>query len=154
MVLQLLFAENTEEKSKKLKSWILWSTIWIMVMQIATSVYNVAFNKEIWQALWVDFVQKLIDPFTNLLTLLASFIFIAMAIFSFYKIVTANWEEEKVKQWKMTIAYSLVWFVIIKVAKTLVQNTFHPTCEWTWTVFSNWITICWKVTENAKKMCG
>ncbi|HEY6436570.1 MAG TPA: hypothetical protein VIY47_08270, partial [Ignavibacteriaceae bacterium] len=41
MVIKLVFSDNTDEQQKHLKMGILWSTIGIMVMQVAFSVYKI-----------------------------------------------------------------------------------------------------------------
>jgi len=54
----------------------------------------------------------------------ASFVFIAVAIYAFYKIVTANGDDEAVSKGKMTIVYGLIGFVVIKLADVLVRSTY------------------------------
>jgi hypothetical protein len=149
MVIKLLFGENTEEEQKKLKKWILWSSIWIMVMQVAFSVYKILFDKEVWAALARRSREKIVEPFTELLMLLASFIFITMAIIAFYKIVTAWGNEEKIKKWKTTIFQAIIWFIVIKFSSIIVKNTFNPDC-WGWGLISYWWTnVCENVKENS-----
>lgn len=150
MVIKLLFSENTEEQQKKLKMWILWSTIWIMVMQSAYTLYKVLFDKDIWATLWRGFSEKIVQPFTELLMLIASFIFIAMWIYAFYKIVTAGGNEEWIKKWKATIFQAIIWFIVIKFSSIIVTNTFNPDCGWGG-IISYWGTnVCEKVKDNSK----
>ncbi len=150
MVIKLIFGENTEEEQKKLKSWILWASIWIMVMQIAFSVYKVMFDKQVWANLARSFSERLVEPFTDMLMLFASFVFISMAIFAFYKIVTAWGNDEWIKKWKTTIFQAIIWFIVIKFASIIVKNTYNPDC-WGWWIISYWWTnICENVTQNTK----
>lgn len=150
MVIKLIFGENTEEEQKKLKSWILWASIWIMVMQIAFSVYKVLFDRQVWANLARSFSERLVEPFTDMLMLFASFVFISMAIFAFYKIVTAWGNEEWIKKWKTTIFQAIIWFIVIKFSSILVENTYNPDC-WGWWIISYWGTnICENVTQNTK----
>jgi Na+/proline symporter len=44
-----------------------------------------------------------------------------MAIIAFYQLITSNGNEETAKKWKMTIFYAIIWFVLIKVAKLIVE---------------------------------
>jgi hypothetical protein len=59
-------------------------------MQIPFTIYSVMFDKDVNANLAVNIKEKLINPFVNLLMLLASFAFIAVAIYAFFRIVTAN----------------------------------------------------------------
>jgi hypothetical protein len=59
-------------------------------MQIPFTIYSVIFDKEVNANLAVNVKEKLINPFVNLMMLLASFAFIAVAIYAFYRIITAN----------------------------------------------------------------
>lgn len=149
MVIKLLFAENTEEQQKKLKMWILWSSIWIMVMQVAFSVYKIMFDREVWANLARRFWEKIVEPFTEVLMLLASFVFIAMAIIAFYKIVTAWGNEEWIKKGKTTIFQAIIWFVVIKLSSIVVTNTFNPDCWWGWIISYWWTNVCENVKDNS-----
>lgn len=151
MVLKLLFSESTdEEQQKKLRKWILWASIWIMIMQISFVFYNVMFDKDVNAALAKNTWKKLIEPFAELLMLLASFAFIVMAIYAFYRIITAWWEEDKIKKWKTAIYHAIIWFIIIKFSNLIVTNTFNPDCNW-WSLISYWGTnICENVKDNSK----
>ena len=150
MVIKLLFAENTEEQQKKLKMWILWATVWIMVMQVSFSVYKVVFDRDVWASLARSFWDKVIQPFTDLLLFLAAFVFIVMAIISFYNLVTAWWNEEWIKKWRKNIFNAIIWFVIIKFSAIIVKNTFNPDCWW-WSVIAFWWSkVCENVKDNTK----
>lgn len=150
MVIKLIFWENTEEEQKKLKMWILWASIWIMVMQIAFSVYKILFDRDIWAWLWRSFSERLVEPFTQMLMLFASFLFIAIGIYAFYKMVTAGGDEDKVSKWKTIIFQAIIWFIVIKFADIVVKNTFNPDCGWGGILSYYGTNICENITENAK----
>lgn len=150
MVIKLIFWENTEEEQKKLKMWILWASIWIMVMQIAFSVYKILFDRDVWAWLWRSFSERLVEPFTQMLMLFASFLFIAIGIYAFYKMVTAGGDEDKVSKWKMIIFQAIIWFIVIKFADIVVKNTFNPDCGWGGILSYYGTNICENITENAK----
>jgi hypothetical protein len=44
-----------------------------------------------------DFIKSIINPLIILLETIASFLFLAMAIYSFFRIITSNGEEERLK---------------------------------------------------------
>jgi len=133
LIIKILFSNNTEEEVWKFKKWVIWTTIWIIIMQIAYTSTKVLYDRGVWQTTAFNFTQTIIQPFINLLELLASFFFIAIAIFAFYRIVTANLDEEKVKQGKISIFQAIVWFIVIKIADVIVTNTY-----WTINCNSNW----------------
>ena len=124
ITIKLIFAENTEEEIWKFKKWIIWISLWIMIMQIAYSFVSILYDNDIEYNLAEKFVDWIISPLTTLLQTGAAFFFIAVAIFSFFRMVTANWDEEKIKSWKMSVFYSIVWFVIIKIASNIVDTIY------------------------------
>lgn len=119
--LRLIFSSNTEEEIGNFKKWIIWITIWLIVMQIAYSFAIVTFDQWVSASLWVSIIQNIAYPLINLIKTLASVFFIAMAIFAFFRLVTANGNEEAIKSGKMTIVYAIFWFIIVKLADEIVQ---------------------------------
>ena len=150
MVIKLIFWENTDEEQKKLKMWIIWASVWIIVMQIAFSIYKIMFDVNVDVYLAKSFTQKIIEPFTDMLMLFASFAFIAMGIYAFYKIITSWWDEEWSKKWKTIIIQAIIWFIVIKLASIVVKNTFNPNCNWWWIINYGWMKICEDITKNAQ----
>ncbi len=147
MVYKIIFSSNTEDEVKKFKKWFVWATIWLMVFQLPFAFYWVLFDKEVDGNLAMNLKTKLIVPFINLLMLLASFIFIVMAIYAFYRIITAWGDDSKAKLWKKTIFQAIIWFIVIKIADTLVKNTLTVWCStWLW-VSSN---CTQEITKNAE----
>lgn len=150
IVFQLLTTENTEEQMWKFKKWIIWISIWIFIMQIAyTFVLTLSsFNWwVIWQSLWWQLYKNVIDPVIRIIELWASFVFIAISIYAFYKMVTANWDEAKAKSWKMTIFYAILWFIVIKISRAIVQTVYWKiNCE---SVNKDWFSVLF-VFQNEK----
>jgi len=121
IAIKLIVVENTEEQVWKFKKWIIWITAWLVVMQMAY-VYSITlFSQQIWEALAVDLINNIINPLIWLLEVLASIFFIAIAIFAYYRMVTAHWNEEEVKRAKMSIVYAIMWFILMKLAKVIVE---------------------------------
>ncbi len=119
--IKLIFAGNTEEELGNFKKWIIWITIGLIVMQIAFVYTQILFDQWVSASLGATLIQNLVLPLVNLIQTLASIFFIAIAIFAFYRLVTANGNEEAVKSWKMTIVYALIGFLIVKLAQTIVE---------------------------------
>jgi len=149
MVLRLLFMDNTEEEIGKFKKWVTWVTMWIILMQIVYSFVTILYDKAIWENLWYNLIEKLINPLISLLETATSFFFLAIAIYAFYRIITADWDEEKIKTWKKSFLYAIVWFIIIKFARNLVEVTY-------WTLNVSWCSskhifnlISWSCLQNA-----
>ena len=124
LVVKILFSSNSEEEIWNFKKGILWITIWIILMQISYYFVNILYAQEIWWDLAGSFTSGIINPLIKVLETAASFFFILIAIFAFYSMVTANWDEEKVKTWKMSIFYWLIWFIVIKISKEIIAATY------------------------------
>ncbi|NDK10036.1 hypothetical protein GW846_04600 [Candidatus Gracilibacteria bacterium] len=119
--LRLIFSSNTEEEIGNFKKGIIWITIGLIVMQIAYSFAIVTFDQGVSASLGVSIIQNIAYPLINLIKTLASVFFIAMAIFAFFRLVTANGNEEAIKSGKMTIVYAIFGFIIVKLADEIVQ---------------------------------
>ncbi len=67
-------------------------------MQIAFSATKIIFDRGVGETLAFNIIEFLIGPLIALLETLASVFFIAIAIFAFYRLVTANGNEEAVSK--------------------------------------------------------
>jgi len=122
IVFKILVASNSEEEFWKFKKWIIWITIWIVIMQIAyTFVSTIYGKKELWNSMASNLITNIVDPFIWLFEMLASMIFLSVAIYAFYRLVTANWKEEEATKAKMTIVYAIIWFILLKIVKVIVN---------------------------------
>jgi len=119
--LKLIFASNTEEELGKFKKGIIWITVGLIVMQIAFAFAKIMFDQWVSARLGASLIEHLIWPLISLIQTLAALFFIAMAIYAFYRLITANGNEEAVKSWKMTIFYALIGFVILRFAQAIVE---------------------------------
>ncbi len=150
MAFKLIAWWNTDEERKKFQIWIIWASVWIVVMQTAYSFYKILFDQWAWKTLWERLTWEIVQPFIELLLNIAPMVFIAVWIYAFYKIITANWDEEKVSKWKRAIIHAIIWFIVIKISAFLVKNTYEPNCWW-WNIIQQWgIEICENIDENAK----
>lgn len=133
ITIRLIFSENTEEWVTNFKNWIIWISLWIVVMQIAYFFVNTLYAREVWWALASNFTRDIIKPLIKVLETATSFFFILIAIYAFFRMITSNWDEEKAKEWKMTIFYALIWFVVIKLAKEIVYAVYWQVdCKEAW----------------------
>ena len=123
-VIRMLLSAGSDEDVKKWRTTILWTTIGIIVMQSAFVAVDTLFNRNITGFTAMLFADKLIYPFVHLLSILASFAFLAMAFFAFYRIVTAAGDEEAAKVGKRTIIYAILGFLIIKLPWVLVKSIY------------------------------
>jgi len=136
IAIKLIAAENTEEEVGKFKKWIIWITLWLMIMQLAYSYVMTLYANSIWEKLAFDLITNIINPFIWLMEVFASFIFLAIAIFAFYRMVTANWKEEEITRSKMSILYAIMWFVLLKLSKIIVEWVY-------WKLECKQTTIAW-----------
>lgn len=131
LVIRLLFAEKSEDEVWNFKKWVIWISVWIIVTQVSYYLVNILFDKDVSTNLASEFIDIIINPIITLLETAASFFFIAIMIYAFYKIVTSNWDSEKFKSWIMSVIYAAIWFIIVKISKTLVDTIYWKVeCSW------------------------
>jgi hypothetical protein len=138
ITLKLLFSEwSNDEEFTKFKKWAQWITMWIIVMQIAYSYVSMIYNKKIWADIAAWLIENIVQPLIKLLETAASFFFIAVMVFAFYKIVTAGWDDEKAKSWKKSVWFAILGFLVIEVSNFFVEATYSKTlCN------VEWVTSC------------
>lgn len=144
LVIKLLFSNNTEDEVWNFKKWVLWISLWILLMQISFYFVNILYAQDIWWNLANTFTSNVMNPLIKALETAASFFFMLIAIYAFYRIITADWDEEKVKTWKMSILYWLIGFVVIKVSKEIVSATY-------WKIDCNDQNVFWIFQINGNK---
>ncbi len=67
-----------------------------------------------------DFIWTL-DNMLGFLIWLLYFIAIIFALYGWFQILTAAWDEEKVKKWKNTLIHAVIWLVVIFLASIIVN---------------------------------
>lgn len=97
-VLKLLFSDASDAEVKKWRYNIVWVTAGIFVMQITYSVWSILFVRTTSNAIpssvaW-NLWTSIADPIIGILQFLASFAFLAMMIYAFYKIITGAGDEQ------------------------------------------------------------
>lgn len=124
MVFQVLFAWKTQDAVNHFKKGIIWITLGLIVMQLAYVLARILYDG--WVSEWLAFnlVENLINPLIKLIETIASLFFMGIAFYSFYRLVTANGEEEKANQAKKGIIEAIIWFAIIKFARLIVEATY------------------------------
>lgn len=130
LVLKLLMSEKTEDEVSNFKKWWLWITIWLVVTQVAYWFVRLFFDKWVSENLASRVSDKLIEPFISFLETWAWFFFIAIAVYSFYKLITAGGNEDAAKEWKMSIIYAIIWFIWVKLTKDIVFTTYGKIDCW------------------------
>lgn len=120
-IVKLLFRSGEEEDMKKWRHNIIYVSVGIFVMQIGYSVWKTLYLNTNYSWLFVDgrvgwlFWNNILHPIVNIMFVLASLGFLAMAVYAFYMLVTANGNDEKAKKWKNVVIYALVGFLLIRV---------------------------------------
>lgn len=149
---KILFAENTEEEFWKYKKWIIWITVWLVVMQLASFFVTAMYDKSVTD--WVfakDLINMIISPLIKFLETLAAIFFLWVAIYSFIRLLSAWWDEEKIKKWKNSIIYAIIWFFLVKIARFLVDTIYwkYNSCKsfWSW---GECIIKVWDLSDFSK----
>lgn len=130
---RFFFSSNSEEAFTNFKKWIIWISLWLVLMQIAYSLAVTIFDRSVWTFVW-KIVENLLIPIVNLLSMLASIFFVIIAIYAFIRIVSSNWEKENVKKWINAIIFAMIWFLLVKFASTIVMAIFGK-----YSINSSWI---------------
>ncbi len=134
ITIKLLFSSNSEEWFENYKKWLIWITLWIFVMQISYSFVVNTFDQ------WVStFASNLIGtifiPIINLLETLAVIFFILIAIYSFIRLLSANWDKEKQKKWIDSIIYATLWIFLVILSKRIIIAIY-----WKYPTDAYWLT--------------
>lgn len=124
LIIKLMSSEKTEDEIESFKKWIIWTSVGLLVMQISYSFTQILYDRWVNQKLAIDLNEYMVKPLLSFVETAAAFIFLVMMIFAFYKLVTANGNEDQVKQWRMTIVYSIIGFIVLKFAKLIVDSTY------------------------------
>lgn len=121
IIIRLILSDKTEEELSNFKKGIIWITVGIMVMQMSYIFVVALFDQGSSAKLAYSLYETIILPLIELVRTLASFIFIAVAIFAFYRLITANGSEEEAKNGKMTILYAIFGFILVTLAGNIVK---------------------------------
>ncbi len=124
LVLRLFFWQWSDDDIKKLRIWLLWTTIWIVLMQMSYTAVIAIYDKSVWAVTAKALSDAVIIPIIRLLEVVTSFIFMAIAIMAFFKIVWAGWNEEWYKKWVNSIINAIVWFILVKISARLVYSMY------------------------------
>lgn len=130
LVLRLLFADKSDEEVDKFKKWVIWTSVWIVVMQISYGFINVLFDKDITDDLADRLIDVIMLPFINLLQTGASFAFMAIMIYAAFQMFTANGNEETIKKSRLSILYAAIWFLVVKITNALVYSIYWEKYCW------------------------
>ncbi len=139
ITIKVLMAENSEEEFAHYKTWIVWITIWIIVMQSSFSFAKTIFDAWAWEELATALATNIIEPLIRLLEFMASLFFIWAAIYSFIRLISAWWNEEIIKKWKYSIISALLWFIIVKFARLIIEKIQLWDCS---TIIAWTIKVC------------
>ncbi len=68
-------------------------------------------------------ILNAVDPVILYFLSFVAFIWVAFVIKGWFQIVVAWWDEEKVKAWRKTVLFALLWLFVIVAAYTIVITT-------------------------------
>lgn len=136
LVLRLFFWQWSDDDLKKWRIWVLWTTIWIVLMQMSYTAVIAIYDKDIWSASAKTLTDAVIIPIIRLLEVTTSFIFMATAIMAFFRIVGWWGWDEWYKKWINSIINAIIWFVLVKISAKLVYSIYgqaecNETMLWT-----------------------
>ncbi len=124
IVIRLIVSDKTESEVTNFKKWLIWISVWVVVTQLAYYIVFNLFDRWVNINLAERFLSTIMNPLINMLETAASFVFLAIMIYAFFRIITAGWDDAKAKTWKMAVLYAAVWFIVVKIAKAIVYTTY------------------------------
>lgn len=99
-------------------------------MQIAYAFAQVLFDEGVSAYLGASLLEYIVYPLIALIQTLASIFFIAVAFFAFYRMITANGDEDKIHDAKNSIIYAIIGFMIVRFARAIVEAFYgHINCQ-------------------------
>lgn len=99
-------------------------TVGLMVMQISYVFVKATYDMGVWETVAFNLLDSIVNPMVHLLEFLTAVFFLAIMFFAFYRLITANGAEEKIKLAKASIIYAIVWFIVVKFAQALVEAVY------------------------------
>lgn len=139
LVLRIVYWQWSEDDFKKFRMWILWTTFWIVLMQMSYTAVTTMYNSDIWAVSAQALTDNIIMPLIRLLELTTSFLFITMALASFYRIVTSWGWDDGFKKWLKTVMNAVIWYMLVKISAALVYSIYWKNNCTQWLI---WTTQC------------
>lgn len=135
ITIRLLFASNSEESFESYKKWLIWITIWIVVMQMSYAFVISVYDKWVSWFAW-SIINTIFIPIIRLLESLASIFFLLIAIYSFIRLLSANWEKEKIKKWIDSIVYATIWIFLVLLSSKIIIAIY-----WNYNISGSWLSF-------------
>lgn len=109
--------KNTIKNTMLAGVWI--ASIWLYKLSVAINVMSTQGSTKADN--WTDwaFITTLDTMLWYVIGLLY-FITLVFALYGWFQILTAAWDEEKVKKWKTTLINAVVWLVVIFLASQII----------------------------------
>lgn len=106
----------------------LYSFVWLALMWINFANAAIDFEWDDSQGWAVDAGLKWSDNdlatvINNWISYLTNFLYliaIIMMLYGWFNILTAGWDEEKVKKWKTILIQAVTWLIVVFIANSIV----------------------------------
>lgn len=99
-----------------------WETVTQQDMRVWTDVTLWSKSKlDIWGGEWVDLKDNFIKTAMNYVLWIVAIITIAIFIYIWFELATAEWKQEKFTKWLKWLVYAWVWLAIIPLAFIIVK---------------------------------
>lgn len=108
---------NLVQKSFYVLAWVA-----LTQMNLVNAAINFGWEKVDWSIEWTNAsadvaAQKLVGNVMGFLYIVAVF----YALWGGFNILTAGWDEEKVKKWKTVLIQAALWLVVIWIASSVIE---------------------------------
>ncbi|MDP5038969.1 MAG: hypothetical protein NWP80_00810 [Candidatus Gracilibacteria bacterium] len=150
VVIKFIFSKGGDEEFKKVKNWLVYLTIGTIIITTSSFLVGIIFDKNIDVQLSNNFDLFLLKPIINFLSGIIGFVFLVVGIVAFYKMTTANGNDEQVKKAKTSIITAIGGFIVVKFSSILVKNTYDPICGGNNAIKFMGNKVCENLGENTK----
>ena len=96
------------------------SLVWLNSVTNALNVRSTQGTTTGDEKTWGTFIETLDSMLWYLIGLLY-FVAVIFALYGWFQILTASWDEEKVKSWKTTLINAVIWLVVIFLASQIIS---------------------------------
>lgn len=104
-------------------------TFYSLVAMLSVFYFNISSAIDAWlnKGTWADnpgWANNIETTVENILTWVISFLYLIAVIFGIYawfRILTAWWDEEKVKKWKTTLINVAIWIIVIFLVSVVIR---------------------------------
>ena len=107
-----------------MKNYVLW-LIWIFFLTYQNTLYAINVKSTQGTTKWDNITDgNFVDTLNNILWFIIGLLYFIAVLFALYGgflILTAGWEEDRVKKWKTTLIQAVIGLIVIFLASQIIS---------------------------------